>query len=317
MKIVFLDTETVGEVKNLNKLSSLGDLKLYANTNNDQRIHRLSDADIVITNKVIIDKDVIDACKCIKLICVAATGVDHIDTDYARTKGITVKNVKDYSTDSVAQSTFAILFYLLNRTRYFDEYVKSGEYSKSLIFTHYGRTFWELKGKKFGIIGLGKIGERVASIAKSFGAEVIYFSTSGKNTKNKKYAHFQLIPLLQASDIVSIHCPLNNSTQNLINFERISQMKPSAYILNMGRGGIVNEYDLALALDKGIIAGAGLDVLEHEPINPENPLLKIKNNEKICITPHIAWISNESRELLIEKIYLNIKEYVKQKILSL
>lgn len=305
LNIVFLDVSTIGDVKALDKIAALGNYKSFPLTSPPERIERIRGNNIVITNKVIIDKEIMDACPDLKLVCISATGMNNVDLEYAAKKGIAVKNVAGYSTESVAQITFSMLFYLMNKLRYFDEYVKSGEYSKSPIFTHHGRSFAELKGKQFGIIGLGTIGKRVAEIAHIFGARVVYHSTTGKNTNNS-YPHLPIDELLSTSDIISVHCPLNDKTNNLISYNQFKGMKPSVIVLNAGRGKIVNESDLARALNENLIAAAGLDVLEKEPIAADNPLLKIKNPEKLLITPHIAWISEEAREQLIEGIYQNI-----------
>jgi lactate dehydrogenase-like 2-hydroxyacid dehydrogenase len=306
-KIVFLDISTIGEVDNLSGFSNIGDFVSYEYTKPEQRIERLSGCQIVITNKVVIDKEVIDACPELKLICVAATGTNNIDIEYAAKKGIQVKNVAGYSTESVAQSTFSMLFYLIHQTSYYDAYVKQGNYTQSDIFTHHGPQFMELKGKQFGIIGLGTIGRRVAEIAEVFGSYVAYFSTTGKNI-NDNYKRLSINDILSNSDIISIHCPLNEKTKNLIDSDQLKMMKPTAYLLNMGRGGIINENALAEALDNNRIAGAALDVLINEPIDLNNPLLKIKSKQKLLITPHIAWASKESRTLLVEKIIENIRD---------
>ncbi|MFO7655565.1 MAG: D-2-hydroxyacid dehydrogenase [Bacteroidales bacterium] len=311
MRIVFLDTDTVGNVSNIFRLREFGEFITYPLTPENLRIERVFGTDVVITNKVVIDKEVMDACPGLKLICIAATGTNNIDLEVAREKGIVVKNVAGYSTESVAQSTFALLFYLLNKLRYYDNYVKSGEYCKSSIFTHHGRDIIQLYGKRFGVIGLGAIGNRVAEIAKVFGCETVYHSTSGKNKNASGYKHLEINELLGTSDIVSIHCPLSESTKGLIDYHRLKMMKPSAYLLNMGRGGIVIEHDLARAINEGIIAGAGIDVLEHEPINKDNLLLTTNDSEKIVITPHVAWAGVDSRNLLIDKIYHNIREFIK------
>jgi len=310
-KIVFLDAATVGEVKNLAALTGMGQYKQYDYTNPSQRIERIGDSHIIITNKVVIDREVMDACPSIQLICIAATGMNNVDLDYAAERKIQVKNVSGYSTESVAQATFSMLLYLLNNSAYYDNYVKSGKYSHSPIFTHQGKEFWELKGKIFGIIGMGIIGKRIANIAAVFGCRVIYYSTSGKNL-DAGYEHMDLSDLLKMSDIVSIHCPLNKDTRNLINSRSISLMKRTAYLLNLGRGGIVDESALAEALDRESIAGAALDVLTHEPIEENNPLLKVKNSDRLYITPHIAWASKEARTELIEKIIGNIRSYLEE-----
>ncbi|MBN1952587.1 MAG: D-2-hydroxyacid dehydrogenase [Bacteroidales bacterium] len=308
-KIVFLDADSVGNLKALSEFSKLGEYTQYGVTRPEQRIERIRGCSVVITNKVIIDREVMDACDDLRLICIAATGMNNVDLDYAREKKILVRNVAGYSTESVAQSTFSMLFHLLHHNTYFDRYVKDGSYAESPVFTHHGREFWELKGKIWGIIGLGTIGKRVAEIASAFGCEVCYTSTSGKNL-DTGYKHLPLGGLLESSDVVSIHCPLNERTQNLVGKDELSRMKPTAYLLNMGRGGIVNEADLTLALDKQWIAGAGIDVMTREPISKSNPLVHCKNPESLFITPHIAWASLESRNLLIGKLVRHIQEFI-------
>ncbi len=313
MKIVFLDVKTIGQLKNLDKLQELGDLVLYPVTPDDLRIERLKGVRVAITNKVVIDKQVIEHCPELRLICVTATGTNNIDLAAAEHKGITVKNVAGYSTPSVAQCVFGMLLFLMNKTKYYDDYVKSGAYCRSDIFTHHGRPFNELDKKRFGIIGLGAIGRSVAGIAEVFGCDVVYHSTTGKNTYHNDYQHLDLNTLLKTSDIVSIHCPLNERTENLIDYSRISLMKPSAYLLNAARGGIVIEEDLARAIDEEIIAGAGMDVLANEPVKSDNLLLRIERSENLIITPHIAWASIESRNRLLDQIYKNIKEFMEHK----
>lgn len=308
-KIVFLDASTVGKVKAIDKIASLGNFTSYSLTKSEERIERISGNDVIITNKVMIDKAVMDACPSLKLVCISATGMNNVDLDYARQKGISVKNVAGYSTESVAQSTFAMLFHLLHKISYFDNYVKSGSYAKSPVFTHQGRSYWELKGKQLGIIGMGTIGKRVAEIASAFGATPVYYSTSGKNSYAKwKQLSFETI--LRTSDVISIHCPLNEKTENLFSYLEFEQMKPTSILLNAGRGKIVNEADLARAINDNLIEAAGLDVLEYEPIRADNPLLKVENPEKLLIMPHVAWISEEAREELMEGVYRNILDWL-------
>ena len=312
MDIVFLDKKTIGNVDNFNLLHKLGNVVVYDNTKPDEVIERASGKDVIITNKVAINKAIIDALPQLRLICVAATGINNINIEYAKQKGIEVKNVVAYSTDSVAQSTFSMLLYLLNRPSYYDTYVKSGAYARSEIFTHHGPAFWELAGKRFGIIGLGNIGRRVAKIAEGFGMEVVFYSTTGRNN-NINYKRFDLNTLLKTSDVVSIHAPLTDTTRNLITYEKLKLMRPCAIILNTGRGAIINEFDLARALNENLIGAVGIDVLTKEPIDSQNPLLKVFDKEKIIITPHIAWASMESRARLIEKIAKNIEAFKREK----
>lgn len=309
-KIVFLDTETIGKVDNLKLISKLGKLETFDNTAPDQVVERCKGKEIIIVNKVRITEAVMKQLPDLKLICVAATGVNNVDLNYAKNNGIEVKNVAGYSTDSVAQLTFTMLLYLVNKPYYYDSFVKSGAYSRSASFTHHNEPFWELKGKRLGIIGLGTIGRQVARIAESFGMEVVFYSTTGRNN-HINYKRFELDDLLKSSDVVSIHAPLNTKTRDLITYEKIRLMRPCAILLNLGRGGIINEKDLARALDDNLIGAAGIDVMEQEPINADNPMLKLFDKEKILITPHMAWASKESRELLVEKIARNIEVFLK------
>lgn len=312
IKICFLDAETLGQIS-LAPLYELGDITIYNQTNPSETSTRISGNEVVITNKVIIGKETMLANPQLKLICVAATGMNNIDLVASSELGIEVKNVKGYSTQSVAQVTFSLLFSLLTKVNYFDHYVKSGQYADSHHFSHFGHEFWQLAGKTFGIIGMGEIGRKVAEIAQVFGCEVIYNSTSGKN-KNQPFEAVQLDDLLKRADIVSIHSPLNSETENLITYEKIKIMKSSAFLINVGRGGIVNEGGLAKALEEKLIAGAAIDVFTKEPILQENPLMKLVNKENLILTPHIAWASIEAREKLLEGICEHIKNAFPTKI---
>ena len=305
MKIVFLDASTIGDVPNMDEIRCLGDYVEYSVTSREQRVERLVEADVAIVNKTIIDRDVMTACPRLRLVCVAATGMNNIDLNCAAEKGIIVKNVAGYSTNSVAQVTFSLVLELLTRTHYYNKYVQSGEYSSSPIFTHLGMPFRELAGKQYGIIGLGAIGKRVAAIAEAFGAHVCYYSTSGRNLDNP-YKHLHLNELLQTSDIVSIHAPLNDQTHNLVGMSQLRMMKPSALLVNVGRGGIVDEAALAEAIDSDVIAGAGLDVFTQEPLPSGHPFLTVRKKDKLLLLPHIAWASLEARTLLVSRIAGNI-----------
>jgi lactate dehydrogenase-like 2-hydroxyacid dehydrogenase len=309
--IVFLDADTVGEVTGFYQLTKQGNLTVYPSTLPGQRIERILGREIVITNKVVIDREVMDACPTLKLICIAATGKNNIDLACAEEKGIQVKNVAGYSTESVVQQTFAMMFYLAGHLPYYDQFVKNGDYARNNLFTHLGKPFFELAGKNYGIIGLGTIGKRIAEVAAAFGARVQYYSTTGKNV-NTGYKSVSLDQLLQESDVLSIHCPLTGATHNLIGYDQLCRMKKEAILVNAGRGGIVNEAGLARALDEGRIAAAALDVLEKEPPEISNPLFSIKQPEKLLITPHIAWASRESRERLMEGIIRNITDYLRK-----
>lgn len=309
MKIVVLDSVTLGDDLDLKILEKYGSLTLYSYTKPEEVAERVKEADIVITNKVRLNESNLAEANNVKYIGISATGTDNVDKEYAKSRGIKVTNVKGYSSESVAQHTFALLFFLYEKLSYYDKYVKSGAYVNDVIFTHFDKKFSEINGKTWGIIGLGAIGSRVGAIAKAFGCNVVYYSTSGKNSNN----HFQRVELdelLKNSDIISIHAPLTSETKNLIGYQELSIMKKSAVIINVGRGTIINETDLAKALNEDLIAGAGLDVLEREPINEDNPLLKIQDSTKLLITPHIAWASVEARKRLWNDVDLNIEAFI-------
>ena len=306
-KIVVLDSKTLGNV-NFDKLKEFGEVVLYEKTKTEEVEERVKDASIILTNKVVLNKDNLKNAEKLEIICETATGFNNIDIEYAKSKNIAVTNVAGYSTPTVAQHTFATLLHLYDKIGYYDEFVKSGEYSKSGMFTNLDKPFNDIEGKKWGIVGLGNIGKKVAKIAEAFGAEVVYYSTSGKNN-NSDYKRVELDELLSESDIISIHSPLNSNTQGLFNYDNLKKMKKSAVLINMGRGPIVVEKDLAKAIDENIIAGAGLDVFSVEPIPEDSPLLKIKNKEKIVMTPHIAWASIEARERLFNDLIENIKAF--------
>ncbi|MBK1810111.1 D-2-hydroxyacid dehydrogenase [Clostridium sp. YIM B02505] len=310
MKLVILDAKTLGDDIDLSILHSFGDLTIYETTNPEQVVDRIRNAEIIITNKILLNETNLAKCPNLKLICLTATGTNNVDLSYTNSNNIAVTNVAGYSTNSVVQHTFASLLYLLESLKYYDNYVKTGEYSRSELFTHINKSFWELKGKTFGIIGLGEIGRGVATVASAFGCKVIYYSTSGKNS-NSSYKRVDLSELLSKSDVVSVHCPLNELTKNLIDYKELTQMKKTAILLNMGRGGIINESALAKALDENLILGASLDVISKEPIDKSNPLLSVANSDKLFITPHIAWASIEARQNLILEVYKNIEAYLR------
>jgi lactate dehydrogenase-like 2-hydroxyacid dehydrogenase len=303
MKIVFLDALTLGDV-DFNRFKEFGEVVIYKTTDKNEVIEKVKDADIIVTNKVVIDKSVIDNAPKLKFIQIAATGMNNVDLEYAKNKGIIVKNVAGYSTNAVVQHTFALVLGLLNKICYFDEYTRK-EYPHSKIFTHI-QNWFEIKGKRWGIIGLGEIGKNVARLAQEFGAEVVYYPTSGKNN-SEEFKRVELDELLKTCKIITIHAPLNENTKNLLNYEKLKLIQNGSILVNVGRGGIISEKDLAKILEEKDIF-AGLDVFEKEPINADNPLLK---SNKVLLTPHVAWTSKEAREKLMEGIYHNIKEFIK------
>ena len=297
MKIAFLDAATMGNVS-FEPFERLGDFIRYDRSSPEEARERVKDIDVLLINKVCVDRELIDAAPSLKLICIAATGVNNIDVDYAASKGIPVRNAVGYSTDSVVQSTFMHILSLVGGAPYFDRSVKSGDYSRSGMFTDPNWNWWELAGKTIGIVGLGNIGKKVACIAEAFGMKVCYYSTSGTG-HCKDYPCISLEELLRTSDIVSVHAPLNERTLNLIGEAELAMMKPSAYLVNMGRGAIIVEDALARAVDEGVIAGAGIDVFVKEPIPEDHPYLQMKHPERMRLAPHVAWASIEARQRLV------------------
>lgn len=310
MKIVFLDAKTIGEDIDLSGFDVLGEVVKYGFSTAEEARERSKDADVLILNKVQVNQQTIGEADHLKLVCVTATGTNNLDKEYLDKRGIAWRNVAGYSTESVAQHTFAMLFYLLEKLPYYDNYVKSEKYVNDVSFTHFAKAFHELSGMTYGIIGLGNIGRRVADIAKAFGCRVIYYSTSGRNSQ-PGYERVSFDELLEQSDIVSIHAPLDENTLGLMNKEAFAKMKKSAILLNVGRGLIINEADLAEALNNKTIAAAGLDVLSVEPMQEDNPLRGIKDSERLLITPHIAWAGVEARNRLMGIILGQIKEFFK------
>ncbi len=309
MKIVFLDRSSIGEDIDLTKFEDLGEVVNYDFTYPDEVPERAADADILIVNKTLINEDTIGKAQKLKLVCVTATGTNNLDKDYLAKRQIEWRNVAGYSTETVAQHTFSIALYLLEHLPYYDNYVKSGAYMGDRSFTHFSKSFHELSGMTWGIIGLGTIGHRVAEIADCFGCKVQYYSTSGKN-HDEKYTEVDFDTLLKTSDIISIHAPLNEATEGLIDEKALKKMKPDGILLNLGRGPIVDERALADAILNNEIGGAGLDVLSVEPMQKDNPLKEVMKDDRVMITPHIAWASVEARVRLMDIIYSQVKEFL-------
>lgn len=309
MKIALLEKQNLGMDLDYSGLEKLGETVYYDNASQAETQALVSDVDILLVNKVKINEAVLKDAPKLRLICECATGTDNIDLNDTKRRGIPVCNVRGYSTATVAQHTFALLFYVMEKLNSYDAYVKSGEYTESGRFTCLNWPFMELEGKTWGIIGLGEIGKKVAGIAKAFGCRVMYYSTSGKNT-NLDFEQADFNKLLKESDIVSVHAPLTEKTRNLMDKEAFGKMKPTAYFINVGRGPIVEEEALAEALEEGRLAGAALDVVSTEPMKADNPLFRIKDSGKLVITPHIAWASREARQRLIDEVVKNIEAFL-------
>ena len=309
IKIVVLEKGTLGDL-DFKIFNRFGEVVFYDRTSDEEVVDRIKDANIIFVNKVVLNERNLKEAKNLELICEVATGYNNIDIDYAKANNIAVTNVAGYSTPTVAQHTFATLLSLYNKISYYDNFVKSGKYSESGLFTDLSNPFNDIEGKRWGIIGLGAIGRKVAHIADAFGAEVVYYSTSGRNN-NDDYTRVDLEELLSTCDIISIHAPLSENTEGLINYNNLCKMKKNAVLINMGRGPIVVDEDLARAIDEEIIAGAALDVFTVEPIKKENPLLHVKNKENLILTPHVAWASVEARTRLLNEVVKNIESFYK------
>lgn len=308
MKIVVLERDSVGEDIDISFYKELGETTIYGKTPKDKIAERLKDADVAVINKCVMNEETLKDAKNLKFITLFATGYDVVDMDYCTKRGIKVANVKNYSTDAVAQHTFAMALYLLEKLPYYDNYVKSGKYGAQAGFNFFGRPFTELAGKTWGIIGMGNIGKKVAEIAKAFGCRVIHYSASGM-THVSEYEQVDFDTLCRESDFLSLHCPLTDKTRGIINKDAFAKMKRTAIVLNVARGPVIEQNDLYDALMNETIAAAGLDVLQKEPIQADNPLGTIQDSSKLIITPHLAWASTEARTRLVNEVAENVKAF--------
>ncbi len=308
MKIVILERDSVGQDVSVECLGKLGEVTAYSNTAAGEVGERVRDAEIIIANKSPLNGETLKDAAGVKLICEFATGYDNVDLEYCRSRGIKVANVVNYSTAAVAQHTFALCFYILEKLNHYDHYVKSGEYAAQSRFSNFDLPFTELDGKTWGIIGMGNIGRKVAQIAEAFGCRVIFYSASGKSSCTE-YERVEWDTLLAESDFLSIHCPLSDRTRHLIDLNALKKMKETAILINVARGPVVDDGALYTALTENLIAGAGLDVTGTEPMKDSNPLSRITDSNKLIITPHLAWASIEARRRVVEETYRNIEAF--------
>ncbi len=313
MNIVILEGKSVGEDMVFTPFHNLGEVTIYPATLPEEMPERIKDADIIVANKLPMCEKTLDGAKHLKLICLTATGTNNLDKDYLRSRGIQARNVAGYSTDAVAQHTIALLLYLWEKLRFYDDFVKSGEYTRGTSFSCFPERFLELRGKTWGIIGMGAIGQKVAEIATVFGCRVICYSASGSeyHFEEKGWEQVGFDTLLGQADILSIHAPLNSHTENLLNLEAFRKMKKEAVLINVARGPIVNQEALYTALTQNLIAAAGLDVLKTEPLEETNPLGKIKDSRKLIITPHMAWAPVETRTRCLFEVVKNIEAFLR------
>ncbi len=309
MKLVILERNSVGTDVDVSCFEKFGEVTCYPNTVAANTAERVKDADIILANKAPLNESTLKDAPNVKLICLLATGFDNVDLAYCRSRGIKVTNVINYCTSTVAQHTLLLALALSEKIAFYDDYVKSGAYSAQDRFSNFDRTFYDLEGKTWGIIGMGTIGRRVAGLAQAFGCRVIFYSASGTSTCTD-YERVEFDTLLQESDILSLHCPLSDRTRGLINKDALSKMKETAILVNVARGPVVDTQALYDALVADQIAGAGLDVLEQEPMAGDNPLAQIKDSTKLIITPHMAWASLESRTRLVDEVVKNIEAFL-------
>ncbi len=309
MKLVILERNSVGTDVDVSCFEKFGEVTRYPNTVAANTSERVKDADIILANKAPLNESTLKDAPNVKLICLLATGFDNVDLAYCKSRGIKVTNVVNYCTSTVAQHTLLLALALSEKIAFYDDYVKSGAYSAQDRFSNFDRTFYDLEGKTWGIIGMGTIGRRVAGLAQAFGCRVIFYSASGKSTCTD-YERVEFDTLLQESDILSLHCPLSDRTRGLINQDALSKMKKTAVLVNVARGPVVDTRALCDALVTDRIAGAGLDVLEQEPMAKDNPLARIKDSSKLIITPHMAWASLESRTRLVDEVVKNIEAFL-------
>ena len=309
MKITILDGKGMnpGDLS-WEQLKKIGDISIYDNTPYNQIVERAYDAEIVVINKCTFDKDILNSLPNLKYICESATGFDNIDIVEARNKGIEVSNVKGYSTTSVVQQVFSLILSITNRSEYYSQGVHNNRWTNHDFFTYWDFPIYELTNKTLGLYGYGKIGRKVAEVAKSFGMNVIANRKNISKGYDQDVSHASLEELFEKSDILSLHAPQTVENTNLVNEKTLYLMKKNAILINTARGKMINELDLRNALDNGVIAGAGLDVLSTEPPLKDNPLIGAKN---CMITPHQAWVSFESRKKLMHGVILNINSFIK------
>ena len=306
MKIVIADKDSVGNDMDYSIYDELGEVTYYDDKITDENAaERLKGAEVLMINKSQITDAILDSAPDLKLICEFATGYDNANIPACNAHGVKVANIAGYSTPSVAQHTFALLFYLMESMRHYDEFVKSGEYANQPHFCCLDIPFHELEGMTYGIVGMGNIGKMVAQIATAFGAKVIFYASSG-HSDCTEYEQVSFDELLERSDVISLHCPLTDRTRNLFDKKAFDRMKSTAMLINVARGAVVSEADLYDALTQGKIKAAGLDVLNPEPMAKDSPLLKIQDSTKLIVTPHLAWASTEARKRCLEEVKKNV-----------
>lgn len=304
MRIVVLDAATLGDDLSLAPLDEVGDVTVWRTTAPEETAARVREADVVILNKIRLNESNLSGSR-VRLICVAATGYDNIDTAWCRAHGITVSNVVGYSTDSVAQLTVSMALYLANRLPEYTRAVRTGDYTRSGIANKLSPAFHEITGKTWGIAGYGNIGRKVASVARALGCKVIAY----KRTPVPEIDCVDLPALCRESDIISVHLPLNDATRGIFSREMIALMKPDALFINVARGAVADEQALADALAGSRLGGLGIDVYTREPFPQDHPFYRLREDDRVCLTPHMAWGALEARERCLREMILNIRAF--------
>ena len=306
MKITILDSTTLGKDLDLSPIIELGETTVYPLTMQNQVVERICDSDILVLNKVKLNSGNLPYAKKLKLICITATGFDNVDTDYCKKNGIAVCNIEGYSTDSVVQLTMAMAFALCTNLFSFNEFVKSGEYTKSGIFNRLEPVFSQMSNMTWGVVGLGNIGTKVAKIARSIGCRVLAY----KRTQSHEFECTDIDTLCRESDIISLHVPLNESTKHLIDERRLGLMKSTAVLINVARGDVVDEQAVVRAVEECKIGGLGVDVYSEEPMKKDSPYTKILNYDNTMFTPHMAWGAIDARQKCVYEVSENIKSFL-------
>lgn len=305
MKIVFLDTATLGDGIDYSAFEKLGDVTYHATTPPEEVASRLADADVAVLNKVRLNESNLKDLEKLRLICICATGKDNIDLDYCEKRGIAVRNVAGYSTDSVAALTVATVLQLMLHLDDYTRFVRDGSYSAGNVANRLSPSYHDLSGKTWGIVGYGNIGRRIGEVAKAFGCRLIV----NKRTPVSDAECVDVDTLCKESDIITLNCPLTSETRCLINESRIASMKKDVVIVNAARGGVWDEEAIANAVKNGSIGAVGCDVYTSEPFRADHPFFALRENPNVCFTPHMAWGSVEARKILMEKVADNIKTF--------
>lgn len=308
MKITVLDIDSIGRDIDLSPITDICECEFFSATAQEEVVSRLAQTDVAVLNKIKMTSEVLKRTPKLKLICVAATGFDNIDLDYCRKAGIAVANVPGYSTHSVAAVTVATVLELLTHLKEYSSFVSDGGYTASGAPNKLSPAFHDLYGKTWGIIGYGNIGKKVAEVARAFGCRVIY----NKNTPVDDADFVDIDTLCRESDIITVHCPLNDSTRNLINSHRLSLMKENVILVNAARGAVCDEKAVAEWVKKESLGGFGCDVYSVEPFPADHPFYDIKDMPCVCLTPHMAWASYEARIKVVYEMSENIKAFIKK-----